>query len=172
MVSLERIMMDKKRIVLVLLIMIVIVGAMLGFDFLRRTYAASQAPSDMPPGSIPIYVDGEFVASFVPEDLAQLRAARFVDPEEGKTQEGWLFLDVILLYVDDDELKSETLFTVSSSSREKYHTLRWSEVADPNYIVMFDLSNKGTLKFVSNIPGFDIRDAWVQDVDKIEVKTP
>ena len=48
----------------------------------------------------------------------------------------------------------------------------WAEITDPAYIVMFDLANKGTIKFVSNIPGFDTRDVWVQDVDKIEVRTP
>jgi hypothetical protein len=39
-------------------------------------------------------------------------------------------------------------------------------------MVMFDLSGRGTLKLVSTLPGFDNRDSWIQDVDKIEVETP
>jgi hypothetical protein len=62
--------------------------------------------------------------------------------------------------------------TVFSSSREKSQTLTWAEVRDPGNNVLFDLSGRGTLKLVSTIPGFDIRDSWVQDVDKIEVLSP
>jgi hypothetical protein len=74
--------------------------------------------------------------------------------------------------VDEDSLQAETQITVSSSSREKAKTVSWTAATDPETIVMFDLSNKGTIKFVSNIPGLDTRDAWVQDVDKIEVVIP
>ena len=126
----------------------------------------------MPPGSIPIFVDGKFVASFVPDDLSQLEGASFVDAEEGKTQEGWLLRDVLLLYVKENKLEAETKITVSSSSRGKAQTLTWAEVEVPENMVMFDLSGRGTLKLVSKIPGFDIRDAWIQDVDKIEVEKP
>jgi hypothetical protein len=34
---------------------------------------------------------------------------------------------------------------------------------------MFDLSSRGTLKLVSVLERLDVRDEWVQDVDKIEV---
>jgi hypothetical protein len=34
---------------------------------------------------------------------------------------------------------------------------------------MFDLSGRGTLKLVSLLPRLDVRDEWVQDVDKIEI---
>ena len=163
---------QKKRILIAVVILLVIVGGILGVDYLQRQKAAAQAPADMPPGSIPIFVDGKFVASFVPDDLSQLPSASFVDAEEGKTQEGWLLKDVLLLYVKPNKLKADTQITVSSSSREKSHTLTWAEVENPDNMVLFDLSGRGTLKLVSKIPGFDVRDAWVQDVDKIEVTNP
>jgi hypothetical protein len=37
---------------------------------------------------------------------------------------------------------------------------------------MFDLSGRGTLKLVSTVPGFDVGDAWIQDVDNIKIITP
>jgi hypothetical protein len=162
---------QKKRIVIAVIILLVIVGGVLGVDYLQRQKAAAQAPADMPPGSIPIFVDGQFVASFVPDDLSQLPGASFVDAEEGKTQDGWLLKDVLLLFVKPNKLKAETQITVFSSSREKSHTLTWVEVENQDNMVLFDMSGRGTLKLVSNIPGFDVRDAWVQDVDKIEVMT-
>ena len=73
---------QKKRILIVVVLLFVIVGAVLGVDYMRRRQAASQAPADMPPGSIPIFVDGKFVASFVPDDLSQMESASFVDDEE------------------------------------------------------------------------------------------
>jgi hypothetical protein len=165
-------MIQRNRILLAVVILILIVVGVLGVDYFRRQQAASQAPPDMPPGSIPIFVDGQFVASFVPDDLDQLPGASFVDDEEGKTQEGWLLKDVLLLHLDEGDMGAKTAITVSSSSREKSQSLTWTEVADPEKMVMFDLSGRGTLKLVSKIPGFDIRDAWIQDVDKIEVANP
>jgi hypothetical protein len=126
----------------------------------------------MPPGSIPIFVDGKFAVSFIPDDLSQLDGASFVDAEEGKTQDGWMLRDVLLLYVKENKMQDDTQVTVSSSSREKFQTLTWAEVRDPGNNVLFDLSGRGTLKLVSTIPGFDIRDSWIQDVDKIELATP
>jgi hypothetical protein len=163
---------QKKRIVIAVIILLVIVGVVLGVDTLQRQKAAAQAPADMPPGSIPIFVDGKFLASFVPDDLSQLPGASFVDAEEGKTQEGWLLKDVLLLYVKPNKLEATTQITVSSSSREKSHTLTWTEVKNTDNMVLFDLSGRGTLKLVSKIPSFDVRDAWIQDVDKIEVMNP
>jgi hypothetical protein len=60
---------------------------------------------------------------------------------------------------------------VSSSSREKTAQLTWEEVEDPANHVMFDLSGRGTLKLVSVLERLDVRDEWVQDVDKIEIET-
>ena len=163
---------QSKRIVIAVVILLVIIAVVLGVDSIQRQQAASVAPADMPPGSIPIFVDSKFVASFVPDDLSQLEGASFVDAEEGKTQEGWLLRDVLLLYVKENKLKADTQVTVSSSSREESHTLTWAEVNAQENMVMFDLSGRGTLKLVSKIPGFDIRDAWIQDVDKIELTAP
>ena len=163
---------QNKRSLIAVILLLVIVGIVLGVDYFQRQHAASVAPADMPPGSIPIFVDGKFVASFGPNDLSQLEGASFVDAEEGKTQEGWMLRNVLLLYVRENKLKADTQVTVSSSSREKSQTLTWAEVENVENIVLFDLSGRGTLKLVSKIPGFDIRDAWVQDVDKIEINQP
>lgn len=161
-----------KRIFTAVVILLVIVGGILGVDHFQRRQAATSAPADMPPGSIPIFVDGRFVASFVPDDLAQLEGVSFVDAEEGKTQDGWRLRDILLLYLKESKLKNSTQITVSSSSRGKSHTLTWEQVNDQANMVMFDLAGRGTLKLVSKIPGFDIRDSWIQDVDKIEITTP
>ncbi len=163
---------QNKRILTAVVILVVLVGVVLVVDLLQRQKAASQAPADMPPGSIPIFVDGIFSASFVPADLDQSQGANFVDAEEGKTQEGWLLSDVLLLNVSERDLQAETQITVSSSSRGKSHTLTWAQIENPENMVLFDLSGRGTLKLVSRIPGFDVRDAWIQDVDKIEVIQP
>ena len=163
---------QNKRIIIAIVILFMIVGVILGVDYLQRQEAASQAPADMPPGSIPIFVDDKFVGSFVPEDLDQLDMTSFVEAEEGKTEEGWLLRGVLWLYVEAKDLEAKTLVTVSSSSREKSVTLTWAEIENLDNMVLFDLSGRGTLKLVSRIPGFDIRDAWVQDTDKIEVKQP
>jgi hypothetical protein len=61
---------------------------------------------------------------------------------------------------------------VSSSSEDKSAQLTWAEVAEPANLVMFDLSNRGTLKLVSVLERLDTRDEWVQDVDRIEIVKP
>jgi hypothetical protein len=122
---------QNKRILIALALLLVIVGVVLGVDFLQRQNAAAQAPAEMPPGSIPIYIDGQYVASFVLDDLSQLDSASFVDAEEGKTQDGWLLRDVLLLYLGEDNLQSRSQITVSSSSRGKGQTLTWAEVTTP-----------------------------------------
>jgi hypothetical protein len=165
-------MSQNKRILIVVVILVAIIGVVLGVDFMQRQQAASVAPADMPPGSIPIFMNGKFVASFVPEDLSQLESASFVDAEEDKTQDGWMLRDVLLLYIQENKLKADTQVIVSSSSREKTKTLTWTEVDARENMVMFDVSGRGTLKLVSTIPGFDIRDSWIQDVDRIELITP
>ena len=58
---------------------------------------------------------------------------------------------------------------MSSSSRAKSAQVTWAEVDVLENYVMFDLSNRGTLKLVSVLPALDTRDEWVQDVDSIEV---
>lgn len=163
---------QKKRILLAGAILIVILGIVLGVDDLQRQQAAHEAPADMPPGSVPIYVNGGYISSFVPDDLSQLPTASFVDAEEGKTQDGWLLRDVLLFYLGEDNLQDQSQVTVSSSSREKSKMLTWAEIENKENLVLFDLSGRGTLKLVSTLPGFDNRDSWIQDVDKIEITSP
>lgn len=158
-------MSQRTRILIAGLIIVVLVGVVLGVELLRRQVA----PEDLEPGSIPIYVKGRFVGAFLPTDLEQLTEVSFVDAEEGKTQQGWMLHDVLLLYLTSDALRNADI-TVSSSSRGKSVTLSWAEVDAVENMVMFDLSGRGTLKLVSKIPGFDIRDAWIQDVDRIDIK--
>jgi hypothetical protein len=159
------------RILIALLILIVLVGAVLGIDALRRQQQSSTSEeATLTPGSIPIYVEGRLMGGFSPTDLDQLEQVSFVDDEEGKTQEGWMLRDVLSLHVQLDRLQPDSRVTVSSSSRGKTVTLTWAEVDEPANMVMFDLSGRGTLKLVSLLERLDVRDEWVQDVDKIEIE--
>jgi hypothetical protein len=161
-------MTQRGRIILAIGIIVFIAVAVAGVEIARR---ATSAP-DILPGSIPIYVNGRFVAAFTPDDLVELEQVSFVDAEEGKTQEGWMLRDVLLLHVAEADLSPETLITVSSSSRDKSAQVTWSEVSKAENMVMFDLSGRGTLKLVSKLERLDVRDEWVQDVDRIEVSAP
>ncbi|MFN2186042.1 MAG: hypothetical protein ACK2UU_18825, partial [Anaerolineae bacterium] len=158
-------MSQRTRVLIVVGILIILVAAVLGVEALRRV----SAESELAPGSIPIYLDGKLVGGFVPDDLSELEQVSFVDEEEGKTQEGWMLREVLLLHVKESKLKPETLIVVTSSSRDKSVELTWAEVDEPANWVMFDLSGRGTLKLVSVLERLDVRDEWVQDVDKIEV---
>jgi hypothetical protein len=146
-------------------ILVVMAGAVLGVDLWRRS-----RPADLPPGSIPIYANDRLVGAFVPEDLEELDQTSFVDAEEGKTQEGWLLRDVLRLYLSEDALQAGSMITVISTSRTKSAQVTWEQADDPENNLLFDLSGRGTLKLVSQIPGLDTRDDWVQDVDRIEVE--
>ncbi|MGC9333502.1 MAG: hypothetical protein ACP5JJ_05095 [Anaerolineae bacterium] len=166
-------MSQKTRILIAVLVLILLVGAILGVEALRRRSArqaglATGEPT-LTPGSIPIYVEGKLQSSFSPPDLEALEQASFVDDEEGKTQEGWLLRDVLLLHVKQKQLDPETVIVVSSTSRDKSAELTWAEVDDPANWVMFDLAGRGTLKLVSVLERLDTRDEWVQDVDRIEI---
>ncbi|MBN1812494.1 MAG: hypothetical protein JXA14_11705 [Anaerolineae bacterium] len=158
-------MTQRGRIILAIGGVVFIAVAIAGVEIARR---ATSEPK-IPPGSVPIYANGQFVAAFTPDDLAQLEQASFVDAEEGKTQEGWMLRDVLLLHFAEADLSSETTITVSSSSRDKSAQLTWAEVSDAENMVMFDLSGRGTLKLVSKLERLDVRDEWVQDVDKIDI---
>jgi len=146
-------------------VIILVTVVVLGVDLARR-----QSDASLPAGSIPLYVRGELATAFVPDDLESLELVSFVDEEEGKTQEGWLLRDILKLYLTDDVLREDTVVVVSSTSREKSVTLTWPEVNDTGNMVMFDLAGRGTLKLVSKLERLDIRDEWVQDVDRIEVE--
>ena len=161
-------MSQRTRILIAVCIVVILVGGILGIDALRR----GRREAELPAGSIPIYVDGRLVGGFTPDDLDQLGTMSFVEPEEGKTEEGWLLRDVLLLHVNETDMQAETLITVSSSSRDKSAQLTWAEVSNLDNMVLFDLSNKGTLKLVSVMEKLDTRDEWIQDTDKIEVATP
>jgi hypothetical protein len=161
-------MSQRTRILIAVAILIVLVVIILGVEALRR---ASSEP-ELAPGSVPIHLDGKLIAGFTPADLDRLTKVSFVDSAESKTQEGWLLRDVILLYVDAGKLDADSAVTVSSSSRDKSAALTWAEVEDPANWVMFDLSNRGTLKLVSVLEKLDTRDEWVQDVDRIEISRP
>ena len=158
-------MSQRTRILLVVGVLVVLVAAVLAVEAVRR---ASAEPT-LAPGSIPIYVDDRLVGGFVPDDLATLEEVSFVDGEEGKTQQGWMLRDVLLLHVKESRLEPETRIVVTSSSRDKSAELTWREVDDPDNWVMFDLSGRGTLKLVSVLERLDVRDEWVQDVDRIDV---
>ena len=159
--------MNRTRALIALAVIFVIAGVVLGIDLLQRRQAVT-----LEAGSIPIFLDGDLVGGFLPGDLETLAPASFVDAEEGKTQEGWMLRDVLLLRLEERVLQPNTRIVVSSSSRERSAELTWAEVEDETNMVMFDVSGRGTLKLVSVLERLDVRDEWVQDVDKIEVFAP
>jgi hypothetical protein len=163
------------RILIAVGIIAVLALVILGGEILRGrliTGAPAGPAPTLAPGGIPIYLDGRLIASFTPADLDQLTKASFIEPAENKPQEGWLLGDILRLHLKAGQLKPENQVIVSSSSRKKSAQLTWAEVADPANKVMFDLSNRGTLKLVSVLPKLDTREEWVQDTDRIEVTTP
>jgi hypothetical protein len=161
------------RILIALLAILAIAGLVLGIDWLQRHQAAQAlgTSTPLPAGSVPIVFDGQIVAGFVPADLEKLQQVSFVDAEEGKTQDGWLLRDVLLLYLKPEQLQNDTQIIVSSSSQDKSATLSWADVNEASNMVMFDLSNRGTLKLVSLLPQLKTRNYWIQDADRIEVIT-
>jgi len=166
-------MTQRARILIAAGVLVVLVAVVLGIDALQRASGepAAQGEPTVVPGAIPIRLDGKLVGSFTPADLERLDKVSFVEPVEAKTQEGWLLRDVIRLHVEPEQLAG-TLVTVTSSSRDKSAQLTWDEVDRAENYVMFDLSNRGTLKLVSVLPKLDTREEWVQDVDGIEVTHP
>ena len=158
-------MSQRTRLLIAGAVIVILIVVVFGVESLRR-----RAVTDgMEPGSVPIYMKGRLVGSFLPADLDALTQVSFVDGEEGKTQEGWMLRDVLLLHLTQDVLHNMEI-TVSSSSRDKSFTLTWAEIDADENMVMFDLANRGTLKLVSKLAGFDTRDTWVEDVDRIDVK--
>lgn len=158
------------RVLIALGILALVAAVVLGVDAWQRQRASTP---EIPAGAIPIYLDGKFAGAFTPADLEGLDKASFTDAEEGKLQEGWLLRDVLRLHVKARDLKPASAITVSSSSRDKSAKVTWAETDDPANQVMLELSNRGTLKFVSSgLPALDTRNEWVQDVDRIEVASP
>lgn len=162
---------NKKRIFIVLGILVLLILAVVGIEYLRGKSLAQQIDASLEPGDIPVYWNGTIKAAFSPADLERLPTASFVDAEEGKTQEGWYLRDALLTQFDENLFAETTIVQISSTSREKSIALTWTEVNDLSNMVLFDLSGKGTLKLVSLLERLDIRDEWIQDVDKVEIKT-
>lgn len=168
-------MTQKTRIFIGLAVLIGLVLLVAGVEALRRSSAVPVASSPsvtLVPGSIPIYLNGQLVAAFSPQELDKLSKTSFIEPVEGKTEEGWLLRDVLLLYLKPAQLQADTRVVVSSSSRQKSAQLTWAEIDAVNNHVMFDLAGRGTLKLASKLEKLDTREEWVQDVDKIEVIRP
>ena len=168
-------MKQSTRIVIAVLVLVGLVALFLGLDAYQRSRpltVPAGAQITLMPGSIPIYLDSQLAAGFSPADLDTLSKVSFVEPAEGVTQEGWMLKDVLGLHLEVARLKPTTRIVVTSSSRGKSAELTWSEVEDSDHLVMFDLSNRGTLKLVSKMEKLDTRDEWVQDTDEIEVFQP
>jgi hypothetical protein len=162
-------MSQRNRMPLAVVILCVLVAVIVGVDALSRLRTAS-LPETPPPGSVPIYLDGRLVGSITATDLEPISKVSFVEAAEGVEQSGWLLRDVILLHVARDKLKPESLIRVSSCQNKAAENT-WAEADDPANRVMFDLSNRGTLKLVSLLEKLDTREEWVQDTDRIEVTT-
>ena len=165
--------MKKPRLFLALLLIIGISVLVIAVTSVQRLLVAqpSGTSTPLPVGSVPIYLNGEFRGAFTPNFLDRLPTAQFTDVYEEKPQEGWPLSQVILAVVPQRQLNPQALVVVSSSSRDKSAQLTWAEVKDPANFVLFDLSNRGTLKLVSVLPQLDGRNEWVQDVDRIEIQT-
>ena len=168
-------MSQSKRVGITVLILVIVIGAVIAIESWRASQMAasgSNAEVTLEAGSVPIFVNGTLIAGFLPTHLEPLNLTSFVDAEESKMQEGWLLSDPLNHYANNVDFTPATEITVSSSSREKSITLTWAELDQPDNIVLFDLSGRGTLKLAAaGIDRFDTRDEWVQDVDKIEIRT-
>lgn len=162
---------QKVRIIVAVIIIVVLVGAVIGIEYLRGQQIAAQIDASLEPGDIPVYWNGNLRAAFSPTEIETLTPDSFKDAEEGKTQDGWLLKDVLLTYFNENQFSNDTIVKVISTSREKSVDLTWEEVANTDNKVMFDLAGRGTLKLVSLLERLDIRDEWIQDVDRIEINT-
>jgi hypothetical protein len=155
-----------------LAILVLLIGMVLMVDAWRGKSTAQNLDVTLDPGDIPIYTGGELVAAFNGDDLTGIPQVQFTDKEEGKIQAGWLVSSVFEQFLNPDQFSDTLQVAFSSSSRDKSITLSWGEIKNPDNMVMFDLSGRGTLKLVSLLDKLDTRDEWVQDVDKIEVIEP
>lgn len=165
-------MSQSKRIILAVGLIIVLIGVVLGLESLRAKIIAKEQDVTLNPGDVPVYKDGELLAAINSADLADLQMVQFTDAEQGKVQEGWLIMDIMDKYFKAKLFPDSLQLVFSSSSRDKSIALTWDEIADPENMVMFDLSGRGTLKLVSKLEKLDVRDEWIQDVDRIEIIEP
>jgi len=90
-------MTQRTRILIAAGVLFVLVAVILGIDALQRASGEPSAEGEptVTAGAVPIRLDGKLVGSFTPADLERLEKVSFVEPEEGKTQQGWLLRDVI-----------------------------------------------------------------------------
>ncbi len=167
--------MSQKNRILIIVGVLAIVAIALGLlGWFRARPPVSTAEPE--PGRIHVYVDGRFTANVDPTQVSALPSASFKDAEKGNTQEGPRLADVILLYVDESKLQSDSSISVSgvqpSNDQTKQVTLTWGQVTDQAGNVLLDYSAAGdSLKLVSTLPGLDTRDDWVQGIQRIEVTT-
>ncbi len=159
----------KKRVIYIILGLALLTGVMFLIEYLRGVNQSTSLESDLQPGDVPIFWNGKFNQGFSAAQLDPLPKASFVDAEEGKPQEGWLLKDVLLSIYKPAQFSEDITVTIISSSREKEVRLTWAEIDNVDNMVMFDLSGRGTLKLVSKLERLDVRDEWIQDVDKIEI---
>jgi hypothetical protein len=166
--------MKNSRIWIALVLIAGVVVVILATTSVQRLLATrpSGTNTPLPPGSIPIYLNQKFMGAFTPDFLNSMPTLQFTDVYEEKPQDGWALSKVILLVVPERQLDPQSVVVVTSSSRDKSAKLTWAEVKDPANYVMFDLSNRGTLKLVSVLPALDGRNEWVQDVDRIDITGP
>jgi len=165
-------MSQTRRLIIAVAILVFLVGIVLGVDALRGKSTANSIDITVEAGDIPIYVSGELLAAFNGDDLNDIQQMQFIDKEEGKTQEGWLVSSVFNQFFETDDFSDVLQIVFTSSSRNKSITLTWEEIRNPDNMVLFDLSGRGTLKLVSLLERLDTREEWIQDVDKIEVIEP
>jgi hypothetical protein len=168
-------MSQRNRILIALAILIALTGSVIVIESVRRAVSEKDEDSEdlaLPPGSIIITFDEEIIGGFSPVDIESLPLESYIDPEEGKKQEGWLLSDILSLHIDDLRLTADLKIEISSSSRTKSVELTWEEIADPMNMVMFDLSNKGTMKLVGLMDKLDERAEWIQDADRIDITSP
>ncbi|MDP3683686.1 MAG: hypothetical protein Q8S01_07100 [Ignavibacteria bacterium] len=160
---------QSKRILIAVAVLVFLICAVLALEAWRGVLIANKQEVTIDPGDVPIYQNGELTAAFSVDDISNIQQIQFTDKEEGKVQEGWPVSSVFKQYFKTNKFSDSMQIVFTSSSRSKSISLTWGEIINTDYMVMFDLSGRGTLKLVSLLEKLDTRDEWIQDVDKIEV---
>jgi len=169
-------MSQRNRILIVVGVIVALAAGAAIYGLVLQNQMKNASDDTPQPNMIHLYVDGKFVANVSPAQLNDLPAASFTDTEEGKLQEGWWLHDVVRLYVDESRLTASSEIEVAgvrnTTGETKSKTLTWEEATEPANNVIFDLSGDGqSIKLASTMAGFDIRDAWIQGINRIDVRT-
>ena len=98
---------QKTRIFIAIAIIVVLTVAVIGIERIRGQRIAAEIDASLEPGDIPVFWNDSLRAAFSPTDIESLPSASFIDAEEGKTQEGWLFKDVLLTYFKEGQFIAE-----------------------------------------------------------------